>query len=242
MSEIRLFINYSEIYPGKIVQLSKEDRKYLFTVMRAKAGDNITILNGKGKSFHAKIIDKGVLEVLNESNTTIETPYNLVLCQSLLKGEKMDFIIQKATEIGVSKIMLFTSERSIVKVTSKLERWKKIAKEAAEQSVRLNVPEIEAVETFDNLLKIVDNGILFWERATQPLIDVFLTLNISKPIFLIIGPEGGFTQKEVQLALNKGIGIASLGRRVIRSDTAAIVSLALISFLCDNYVIIKKNE
>ncbi len=242
MSEIRLFINYSEIYPGKIVQLSKEDRKYLFTVMRAKAGDNITILNGKGKSFHAKIIDKGVLEVLNESNTTIETPYNLVLCQSLLKGEKMDFIIQKATEIGVSKIMLFTSERSIVKVTSKLERWKKIAKEAAEQSVRLNVPEIEAVENFDNLLKIVDNGILFWERATQPLIDVFLTLNISKPIFLIIGPEGGFTQKEVQLALNKGIGIASLGRRVIRSDTAAIVSLALISFLCDNYVIIKKNE
>ncbi len=242
MSEIRLFINYSEIYPGKIVQLSKEDRKYLFTVMRAKAGDNITILNGKGKSFHAKIIDKGVLEVLNESNTTIDTPYNLVLCQSLLKGEKMDFIIQKATEIGVSKIMLFTSERSIVKVTSKLERWKKIAKEAAEQSVRLNVPEIEAVENFDNLLKIVDNGILFWERATQPLIDVFLTLNISKPIFLIIGPEGGFTQKEVQLALNKGIGIASLGRRVIRSDTAAIVSLALISFLCDNHVIIKKNE
>ncbi len=242
MSEIRLFITYNEIYPGKIVQLSKEDKKYLFNVMRAKAGDIITILNGKGKSFHAKIIDRGALEILNEANTTRDTYYNLVLCQSLLKGEKMDLIIQKATEIGVSKIIPFTSERSIVRVTSKLERWRKIAKEAAEQSGRLTIPEIEAVETFNNLLKLVDNGILFWERATQSLSDVFLNLNTSKPIFLIIGPEGGFTQKEVQSALNKGIVIASLGRRIIRSDTAAIVSLALISFLCDNYVIIKRNE
>lgn len=242
MTEIRLIINYAEVSPGAIIDLSKEDKKYLFNVLRCSTGENILILDGRGRSFHAKIVDKNHIEILEENEHLREDKLNLILCQALLKGEKMDFIIQKATEIGVKKIIPFISERCIIKKTNKIERWRRIAKESSEQSGRLTIPEINSIEKFEDLIEIVNNGILFWEKARTSLIDAFINLNISEPIFLIIGPEGGFSSEEVNGALKRQIAIASLGNRILRADTAAIVSLSLVSFLCENYVIIKQNE
>jgi|YNPMSStandDraft_2_1061718.scaffolds.fasta_scaffold01335_8 16S rRNA (uracil1498-N3)-methyltransferase len=240
MTEIRLNISYTEIFPNKIVEISKEDRKYIFNVLRLKIGNSIIVIDGKGKSFEAKIIDKNKLEIIEEDKKNIEDPFSLILCQALLKGEKMDMIIQKTTELGVKKIIPFVSERCILKNTNKIERWRKIAKEASEQSGRNFVPEITDLTNFENLISKIDNGLLFWEKEEKPLIYLIKELDISKPIFLLIGPEGGFSEKEILNVREKGIKTASLGRRILRAETASIVSLSILNFLLQNYDIIKK--
>jgi len=240
MTEIRLNISYTEIFPNKIVEISKEDRKYIFNVLRLKIGNSIIVIDGKGKSFEAKIIDKNKLEIIEEDKKNIEDPFSLILCQALLKGEKMDMIIQKTTELGVKKIFPFVSERCILKNTNKIERWRKIAKEASEQSGRNFVPEITDLTNFENLISKIDNGLLFWEKEEKPLISLIKELDISKPIFLLIGPEGGFSEKEILNVREKGIKTASLGRRILRAETASIVSLSILNFLLQNYDIIKK--
>jgi 16S rRNA (uracil1498-N3)-methyltransferase len=240
MTEIRLNISYTEIFPNKIVEISKEDRKYIFNVLRLKIGNSIIVIDGKGKSFEAKIIDKNKLEIIEEDKKNIEDPFSLILCQALLKGEKMDMIIQKTTELGVKKIIPFVSERCILKNTNKIERWRKIAKEASEQSGRNFVPEITDLTNFENLISKIDNGLLFWEKEEKPLISLIKELDISKPIFLLIGPEGGFSEKEILNVREKGIKTASLGRRILRAETASIVSLSILNFLLQNYDIIKK--
>ncbi|ODA44682.1 Ribosomal RNA small subunit methyltransferase E [Thermodesulfovibrio sp. N1] len=240
MTEIRLTISYTEIFPNKIVEISKEDRNYIFNVLRFKIGNSIIVIDGKGKSFKAKIIDKNKLEIIEEDKKDIEDPFSLILCQALLKGEKMDMIIQKATELGVKKIIPFVSERCILKNTNKIERWRKIAKEASEQSGRNFVPEISDLTNFENLINKIDNGLLFWEKEENSLISLIKELDISKPIFLLIGPEGGFSEKEILNAKERGIKTASLGKRILRAETASIVSLSILNFLLQNYDIIKK--
>jgi 16S rRNA (uracil1498-N3)-methyltransferase len=239
MSAVRLVIDYAEVLPGKIIKLSKEDKKYLFSVLRLAPGGMVFILDGKGKSFQGKIIDKDYIEILKEEEHKEDERFNLILCQALLKGEKMDLVIQKSTEIGVKKIIPFVSERCVLRKTNKIERWRRIAKEASEQSGRISIPEIMSVVVFDELIKSVDNGLLFWEKEKNSLIEVLFKLNLSNPLFLIIGPEGGFSLDEIDKALNKGIKIASLGKRILRAETAAIFSLSILSFLWENVDIIK---
>lgn len=233
-SKIRICIQCSEITPQGFINISDEDRKYLFNVLRCSPGDLITVIDGKGKSFKVKIINKKTLHILYEENSNTEDSFTIVLCQALLKGEKMDIVIEKATELGVKKIIPFVSERCIVKYTYKLERWRKIAKEATEQSGRTIIPQINNVIQFYDLIKSVENGILFWEKETQPLIHVVSGIDLEKPIFLLIGPEGGFTSNEVNEAEKRGIETASLGKRVLKAETASIVSVAIISFLVSN--------
>ncbi|MCX7988918.1 MAG: 16S rRNA (uracil(1498)-N(3))-methyltransferase [Thermodesulfovibrio sp.] len=240
MSKIRLLIDYAEIFKGNIIELSKEDKKYLFNVLRCLPDEIIFILDGKGKIFEAKILDKSSIKIIDEHKGIVENQLDLILCQALLKGEKMDFVIQKSTELGVKKIIPFISDRCVLKHTNKIKRWKRIAKESSEQCGRLVVPEINSLENFDDLINHIDNGLLFWEKAESSLLDTFFSLDISKPLFLIIGPEGGFSLEEVNKALKKGIKIASLGQRILRAETSAIVSLSLVSFLLQNYDIIKK--
>jgi len=231
MSQIRLCVQYCEFFPGKILELSNEDRKYLFNVLRCHPGDTLSIFNGKGKSFHAKIVDLKTIKILQEEELHTEDVFSIILCQALLKGEKMDMIIEKATELGVKKIIPFVSDRCIVRHTRKIERWEKIAKEASEQSCRSIVPEISNVTNFSELIKTIDNGILFWEKATLPLIQTISEVNHDKNIFLLIGPEGGFSQEEVSQVEKMNIKTASLGKRILKAETASIVSIALVSFL-----------
>lgn len=231
MSKPRLCIQYSEIFPGKFIELSKEDRKYLFSVLRLERGDILSVFDGKGKNFLARIVDNSTVEILQEEEINSEDAFSIVLCQGLLKGEKMEMVIEKTTELGVKKIIPFVSKRCVVKQTRKIERWRKIAKEASEQSLRTIVPEITDVIDFSQLINTIQNGILFWERATMPLIQTISALNPDEDIFLLIGPEGGFAPEEVTLAEKRNIKIASLGKRILKAETSSIVSVALTSFL-----------
>uniref|UniRef100_A0A7C4EPI7 Ribosomal RNA small subunit methyltransferase E n=1 Tax=Thermodesulfovibrio aggregans TaxID=86166 RepID=A0A7C4EPI7_9BACT len=231
MSDTRLCIQYAEIFPSTLIALSAEDRKYLFKVLRYSAGDTLSVIDGKGKIYRARVIDKKTLEILYEERHYQEDIFSIFLCQGLLKGERMEMVIQKATEIGVKKIIPFVSERCIIKHTRKIERWKKIAKEATEQSGSITVPEINEMVNFSDLIKQAENGILFWENSEASLMQAVLELTPDRPIFLFIGPEGGFSPEEIQLAEKRGMKIASLGKRILRAETASIVSLALVNFL-----------
>lgn len=240
MSSIRLIINYSPLDSGNLITLSKEDQRYLFHVLRTKKGKTIHVTDGQNNSYLAKIIDRKHIKIIEKEETNSEDSHSIFLCQSLLKGEKMDLVIQKATELGVKKIFPYFSERSIIKETRKIERWQKVAKEASEQSGRSIIPEITHLNSFENLIKNINNGIIFWERGRENLINAIENLEINLPIYLLIGPEGGFTDKEIEMAKERQLRIVSLGRRILRAETAAIVSLALTNFLIENYGIIKK--
>ncbi|WP_083962701.1 RsmE family RNA methyltransferase [Thermodesulfovibrio thiophilus] len=240
MSDRRICIQSSYIAPGVLLNLSMEDRKYLFNVMRCSHGDLISVTDGRGKSFKAKIINKATIEIIHEEELFTEDDFSIVLCQGILKGEKMETVIQKATELGVKKIVPFISERCVIRNTTKLERWKKIAKEATEQSGRSIIPEISDVINFSDLIKHIDNGIIFWEKERLPLIQSIHEINHKNSLFLLIGPEGGFSSEEVKQASEKGLKVASLGKRILRAETASIVSVGIVSFLMQNYDIIKK--
>lgn len=231
MTDTRICIQYSEISPGVLITLSGEDRKYLFKVLRYSTGDTLSVTDGKGKVYRARILNKKTLEILYEANSCAEDAFPTVLCQGLLKGNKMELVIEKATEIGVRKIIPFVSERCIVRHTRKIERWRRIAKEATEQSGRSIVPEINEVVDFSDLIKQAEKGILFWEKAKTSLIQTASELTPDKPVFLFIGPEGGFSAQEVELAKKRGIKIATLGRSILKAETASIVSLAIVNFL-----------
>lgn len=241
MSEVRLVVDYSEISIGNRISLSKEDRHYLFNVLKCLPGNSIIVLDGKGRIFKGKIADYKCIEILEEHEDFANDSRNLILCQALLKGDKMDLVIQKSAEIGIRKIIPFVCERCIPKKTNKIKRWRKIVKESTEISKGAFVPEIGDLMDFEELILTTDNGIIFWESAENPLIDALLGLNFSKPVFLIVGPEGGFSKEEIEKARRRGIQIASLGKRILRAETAAIFSLSVVSFLLENYDIIKNK-
>lgn len=251
-----IFIPPEDIQTHHQVRLSKEKSHYLISVMRHKRGDKIKVINGCGKAFIAEIqsIAKEMVSVyiFNELIVDTEPFHEIVLCQSLIKNDKVDFVIQKATELGVKQIELLITERAVVKETRKLNRWRKIAEEAAEQCGRAVIPTIHEPVTMEKfLLKATSqannrslNGFIFWEEGGTPLSQAFkkiLSFNVGQdsikdniPIYIIIGPEGGLTEREVKLAEEKGLIKTSLGKRLLKSETASISAVAIIQFLLDS--------
>ncbi|GAB6183745.1 16S rRNA (uracil(1498)-N(3))-methyltransferase [Thermodesulfovibrio hydrogeniphilus] len=240
MSNIRLVIQYTELKPETFIQLSKEDKKYLFNVLRCSPGEIVYLSDGKGKTYRAIIIDKQTVKIIEEESLSREEPFSIFLCQALLKGDKMEQVIQKATELGVKKILPFVSARCVVKETNKLQRWQKIAKEASEQSGRSIVPEIEPICSYNELIQKSNNGIIFWEKEQTPLQEALKGIDLRLPVFLIVGPEGGFSEEEIKIAERQGLKVATLGKRILRAETASIVSVAVVNFLLQNYDIIKQ--
>lgn len=237
----RLFFPVSE--ESRILNITGEKAHYLLNVLRCKQGDTVEVLDGKGKSFECVIrgVSKKAItaEVIATRPCDTESPLDLILFQGILKGEKMELIIQKTTELGVKGIIPVITLRSQVRGTGKVERWRKIAEDASRQSGRTVIPAIhEPVEYRDLLKKSGDTGLkgfIFWEGGGIPLreaiSEVSPSLHPTFPIHLLVGPEGGFTPEEVRMAEDRGLIAVSLGRRILRAETAAIVSTALIQFM-----------
>jgi len=146
----------------------------------------------------------------------------------------MDIVIQKATELGVTGIIPVITHRSQLRETRKHPRWRKIAEEASRQSGRSRVPEIFQTcsfeEIFDTPGLTLGKGIIFWEQRGEKLSDVISKLSHTDRIFLLIGPEGGFSEKEVMLASERGCLTATLGSRILRAETASITAVSVIQF------------
>lgn len=235
-----VYVHPDDIAKESGITLCQEKSRYLVTVLRSKIGDAIKLIDGRGKAYSAIITsilkNSVILNIEKELSVDTETPFHIALCQGMLKGEKMDTVIQKAVELGLKEVVPLITERSVVKETRRLPRWKKIAEEAAEQCGRAVIPEIKEPADFCDFLSEFSDpdsqcGMIFWEHGGAGLREVVkrVFLNHSsrmKKIFVIVGPEGGFSNKEISDAESAGFVKATLGKRILRAETAAIVSVA----------------
>jgi 16S rRNA (uracil1498-N3)-methyltransferase len=220
------------------ISITDEKAHYLASVLRCGKGDCLIIFDGKGNCFRTKIVtaDKRevVAEVAEKIPCNLESDLNITLVQGLLKGEKMDMVVQKTTELGVKEILPVITGRSQLRDTKKIARWRKIAEEASRQSGRSIVPVVHETVGFDNFISAHDSihGIVFYEEEGGGLTEAVSSLiPRHSSFFVLIGPEGGFTKEEITLAKEKGLIVASLGKRILRAETAAISAVTLVQFL-----------
>lgn len=221
------------------VVLSEDDVFHLTHVMRAKAGEQIEVVaDGLVYLAEVKKLRPLTIDVVKKIRENHELPNHVILVASLIKGEKMDFVLQKATELGVSEIVLLQTDRTVVKFKRddkqvKLQRFNRILKEAAEQSKRSMIPALYRVIDLDHL-KDVDANVKMiayegMEGTTTYLNKVVNSIKPGQKVSIMVGPEGGFTEHEVHIAENLGYKVVGLGRRILRSETACIYALSVIA-------------
>ena len=215
--------------------LEKEDAHYLTNVMRLREGDNLFLFNSKDGEFKGEIIafDKKNIKVkLISKIENINKPGKISLIFSLIKSSKLDYLIQKCTEVGIKSFYPVISEKSVAKNLN-IQRTEKIIKESCEQSNQLYLPAIHSVEKLEKKLKSLDkNSIVFFAdiNSSNKKIEEVIKNNKNREFYLLIGPEGDFSLKERDLfnSMSNCIPI-SLGQNILRSETAAVVGLAILN-------------
>ena len=225
----------------RIPNITGSDVHHIKDVLRMKVGDQLELLDGSGKIHISKILelkkDEIICKILSSRSEESEPKVKVTLAQCLPKAKKMDLIVQKCTELGVHKIIPALSERSIPKA-EKQERWQKIAKEAAEQSGRSTIPEISPLTKFEEVLKTKDQfdlALIPWELEKENALKNILTTGRPEDrktgrLLILIGPEGGFSRSEIELAKSAGFIPISLGPRILRAETAGMAILSMINY------------
>lgn len=238
----RLFVEYSLKDKGSL-SLDEENSRYISQVLRMKNGEELVIVDSDSIEYVCSIsaITKKTVElnVLSSSVNTTETPYFVTLFQSVSKGERMDYTIQKTTELGVKEIYPVMSERVVVKlngkdVSGKLDRWQKIALEASRQSHRGAVPVIKEPVDFEDAIKYAKDNfdlVLFpWEEESDNGIKEVLKGFTGKRIAVFVGPEGGYSELEADCATSNGAKSVTLGPRILRTETAGAAVLSMLIY------------
>lgn len=212
---------------------------HVLRVLRLRTGDRLVAFDGSGSDFDAEIIRTGreEVELAIGSGRVIhsESALAITLFQGVSRGPRMDTVIQKATELGVTRIQPILAERSVVRLDAgaaerKREHWQRVAIAATEQSGRSRVPEVAAPAAFAKLIP-ASSGYptrLQLDPRGEPLARQDIT---GGPVALLIGPEGGFSEAELQLALTSGFRRLRLGPRILRTETAPLAALALLQFV-----------
>lgn len=234
----KFFVKENQINNGKI-QVLGDDVNHIVNVLRMRNGNELQICNqDAGENYTAQIIEiaKNYVEceIVKKVDYTTESNVNITLFQGIPKFEKMELIIQKNTEIGVKKIVPVMMERTVVKLdakvaSKKIERWQKIAEIAAKQSMRDIIPKIENVTKLKDIESSNYDVILVaYENEDRNMLKEELTKlkdnkNDIYNIAVVIGPEGGISEKEVEILKEKNAKFVSLGKRILRTETAGIV-------------------
>lgn len=236
----RYFITPDQLI-GDIIHITGEDVHHIRTVMRNQVGDTF-ICCLMGMDYLVKIEDissKTITCHIIERNVSIGEPtIEVTVAQGLPKGEKLEWILQKGTELGAVSFLPFSSSRTIVKLDNtkankKRDRWSRIVKEAAEQSHRGTIPIVFSPASWEALIAEIpkyDVALIAYEKGGQVLSEVS-NLYEAASILMIIGPEGGFSEQEVQEATEQGAVPVTLGDRILRTETAAISLLTCIMFV-----------
>ncbi|HOP75317.1 MAG TPA: 16S rRNA (uracil(1498)-N(3))-methyltransferase [Bacillota bacterium] len=238
----RFFIPADHIRGDKVF-LEGSDHHHLLNVLRKKVGDEITVLNGKGEEFLARVIEikpsMVIAEIVTAMNRPAEPRVKINLIQGLPKADKFEWIIQKNTELGVSRFQPVITERSTIRLdaearTKKWERWSKIIKSAAEQSGRTIIPELEMVKDWELAIRNLRPGLTLipWEGETERSLKSVLEAEKVLPteVNVIIGPEGGFSIQEINEAREYGAIPITLGPRILRTETAGLVAATSILY------------
>ena len=224
-----------------------QELEHLRKVLRLKPGDHITVFDDSGWEHEAVIRSlsgaQGRIEILQSIDAQRESPLQITLAVGLTKGDKLDFVVEKATELGVQRIVPFSSAFAVPKlderkIAARTERWQKIALSATKQCGRTRVPVIEPLCALQELLARSQPSavkIFFWEKAAERSLQSLRQLHekhsSAQTVLLMIGPEGGFSAEEAELARRGGFELAHLGRRILRAETAAVTALSLVQFL-----------
>lgn len=221
--------------------ITGDDVKHIYKVLRLSEGEKVILNDCYGKEYLSEISDitkTGVsLKILEELKINNESQVKIDLFQGIPKAAKMDLIVQKGTELGINNIIPVLTKRVDVKLSGdfkKLDRLNRIALEAAKQSKRTIIPKVSEPVDFNTLLQSIDDYDIFlvpYENAEDTgLKSVIRNVNNIKKVGILIGPEGGFEQEEIDILIEKGANIITLGKRILRTETAGFVTTALVQY------------
>lgn len=235
----RFFIPPQDL-TGGTVTVAGDNFRHMAKVLRLKIGARILLADGQGHESVGVIrrIDRESLLIAIEECLTAEIPEpgpRITLYQGLPKGDKMDLIVQKSTELGVAEIVPFMAARSIARLKGeeRAHRWQRIAQEAARQSKRSSIPQVSLAGDLTEVLRLARHPVklLLWEEEqTNRLKATLSPLSVPESIAVIIGPEGGLTPEEAASAVESGFTPISLGKRIVRTETASLAILAILQF------------
>lgn len=239
MKKIRLFVDEQELKIGAEVKITDGDFNYLANVMRQKVGNRVTIFNGRDGEFQAairEIAKKFLILVVEERISELAKPSNITLAFALIKNVGIDFIAQKATELGVARFQPLVTQNSVVDKIN-VERFQANVKEACEQCERNDFPEISALKKLEKFLAEdeIKNKILILcdesgqgAKASEILAKIKSQRKNNEEIIVLVGPEGGFSEAEFKrFRQTTNLHSISLGKRILRADTAIVAALTL---------------
>lgn len=230
---VRLYVPRARL-SGEHLPLSTDERGYLIRVRRLSVGDAVEVFDGEGERVSAVVeAEETSLRLGARCRVQSAQRFDVEIWAGLSKGDKLELVIQKATELGVGRVVPFASERAVVKLdaergASRLARWRKVAQEAARQSGRSDVPEIAAPAAFGDFLDGGAQRGLLHPRAAQTSLWPWLSrVPAGARVALAVGPEGGFAQEEIAQAQSAGVAILGLGELTLRTETSAIAVAVL---------------
>ena len=230
----------SEAVARQTIRITGHLLHHLRESLRLHPGEALTVTDDQGIRYRTEVVEVTTRQLLSRILDTVTAPAKtgptLVLGQALLKGEKMDWVIQKATELGVDRIIPIDASRSVVKLRAdraehQLARWQRIALEAAQQSERWSVPKIEEPATLSQLATGggTSTNIILAERSNgASLQSIALPTRSDDTLLLLIGPEGGWNEEELKLSQTDGYTAVTLGPRILRAETAAIAAISIL--------------
>ena len=223
---------FSNLKQDNYLNLTKEDLYHIKTVMRMKQGDNIEVVYDHKLHICQLDNDQALIKEVNNQITDKKVQY--ILCVPLLQEQKMSFVLQKATELGVDKIIPILTTRSVVKIKEhqehKLNRWYRICKEASEQSKRLDIPFIEKITKIEDL-KLSGFKIVLSTKEKDMTIKKVLKNNLNcDKIIMVVGPEGGLTDQEEKALNELGFVSVTLGQNIMRVETVPICLLSILNY------------
>lgn len=224
------------------VSLEGSDARHIGKVLRLKPGDQVAVV-ADGEEYEVVLTEIGPNmvrgQVAQERRSSADPALQVILVQGLPKGDKLELIIQKCTELGIAEIWPVHTVRSVVrlnvqKAEERRERWQRIAMEAAKQCKRQRIPVIKGIQSWAGALQSLadgSQGILLWEKEdTNTLREALLDMNYDKPVYIFVGPEGGLTEEEVALARRQGVLPVTLGPRILRTETAGLAALSIVMY------------
>ena len=241
---MRRFFVENIVPTGGFLSITGKEARHIRNVLRMKKGEMLILMDREGQSFEATIREVHYKEVKVKITKTIpplpSSPVKISLAQALIKSHPMEYLIQKVTELGIHSIHPFYSERTVIQLKSahlknKMDRWMEIMKSACKQCGRVTLPDLNTPLLFEEMIKDAPDTktlkILLWEDEDKVDLKRLLTSMSSAPhVFVIVGPEGGFTLNEINLAKDAGFHIVSLGNRILRAETAAVSLLSIIQY------------
>ena len=241
----RFFVEADQML-SDMITLTGENAQHA-KVLRLKAGEQVLICDGAGAECVCEVTAMGNgtvdVAVLERREATSEAAVQVSIYMGFPKSDKLEHVIQKATELGACEIVAFPAARSVSRpdeksLKKKIERWQKIAASAAEQSGRGRIPEILVLDSYASALARAsqsDKALLFYENERATTLRMALDAGAYKTVSLMTGPEGGLEEKEVQQAMDAGLQVCTLGRRILRCETAPLCALSAVMYAAGEF-------